>query len=84
MKFNRSQIMKTAWFKYNRCNLTFAQALKLAWAMAKMEAARYNVFGQCIGHDAVLIASGVNGDRAGELTWQNKCYYDRIWPVMVA
>ena len=84
MKFNRSQIMKTAWFKYTCCNLTFAQALKLAWAEAKMAAARYNVFGQSIGCEAVLIEGGVNADRAGELEWWNKTRYDRVWTVKAA
>lgn len=84
MKFNRSEIMKAAWRKFNRFDLTFAQALRLAWAESKMAAARYNVFGQCIGCDAVQIASGVNGDRAGELEWLHKCSFDRIWTVMVA
>ena len=84
MKYNRSEIMKAAWNKFNRFDLTFAQALKLAWAEAKMAAARYNVFGQSIGCEAVLIEGGVNADRAGELEWWNKTRYDRIWMVKVA
>ena len=84
MKFDRSKIMKAAWRKFNHFDLTFSQALRLAWAEARMAAARYNVFGQCIGSEAVLIASGVNGDRAGELEWFHKCSFDRIWTVMVA
>lgn len=84
MKYNRSEIMKAAWNKFNRFDLTFAQALKLAWAEAKMSAIRYNVFGQSIGCEAVLIEGGVNADRAGELEWWNKTRYDRIWMVKVA
>lgn len=82
--FNRSEIMKAAWNKFNRFDLTFAQALKLAWAEAKMATVRYNVFGQSIGCEAVLIEGGVNADRAGELEWWNKTRYDRIWMVKVA
>lgn len=78
MKFNRSEIMKAAWKKFNRFDLTFAQALHLAWAEAKMAAARYNVYGEDFGCERVLIASGVTQDRAGELEWFHKTRYDRI------
>lgn len=84
MKFNRSQIMKTAWSKFRRFSITFAQALRMAWYEARIAAARYTVYGQRIGQESVVIASGVSNERAGELEWMNKCSYDRIWSVMAA
>ena len=78
MKFNRSEIMKAAWKKFSRFDLTFAQALRLAWAEAKMKAARYDVWGESFNAHPVLIASGVTQDRAGELEWFYKTSYDRI------
>jgi len=84
MKFNRSEIMKAAWSKFRRFSITFAQALRMAWYEARIAAARYTVYGQRIGQEAVVIASNVNDDRAAELEWRNKCSYDRIWRVMAA
>lgn len=79
MKFNRRAIMTAAWAKYRRTSLTFAQALRTAWAEARMAAARYNVYGERFGMEAPeLIACGVTQERAGELKWWNKCRYDHI------
>ena len=84
MKFNRTAIMQNAWKKYRRFALTFAQALRFAWAEAKLEAARFDVWGQCFNSAPVLIAKGVDNYRAGELEWLKKSSYDRIWRVMAA
>ena len=84
MKFNRSEIMTAAWRKYRFFSITFAQALRLAWVEAKLNGARFTLWGQRIGGRPELIASGVNDDRAGELEWLNKYRYDRIWRVMAA
>ena len=78
MKFNRSAIMQTAWKKYRRFDLTFAQALRLAWVEARLAAARFDVWGESFNAHPVLIASGVTQDRAGELEWFYKTSYDRI------
>ena len=79
MKFDRRAIMKAAWAKYRRTVLTFPQALHLAWVDARFAAMRFNVFGQRIGGEPVLIAEAVDNDRAGSLEWFWKCSYDRIW-----
>lgn len=79
MKFNRTAIMQTAWKKHRRFDLTFAQALRLAWMEAKMAAARFDVWGQCIGGEPELIASNVGDERASELEWLKKPLYDRVW-----
>lgn len=78
MKFNRTAIMQTAWKKYRRFDLTFAQALRLAWMEARLAAARFDVWGERFNANPVLIASGVTHDRAGELEWFYKTSYDRI------
>ena len=84
MKFNRSEIMKAAWCKCRRFDITFAQALRLAWMQDRLAATRYNVWGECFNGAPVLIASGVTDDRAGELEWLNKCCYDRLWRTTAA
>ena len=79
MKYDRRQIMKAAWRKYRCFSIPFAQALRMSWYEARTAAARYNVYGQRIGQEAVVLGCGVNTERAGELEWMNKCSYDRIW-----
>ena len=78
MKFNRSEIMKTAWKKFNRFNLTFAQALRLAWVEAKLAVTRFNVYGERFSEEPVLLGSNLTSDQAEELKYWQKCYYDFI------
>ena len=79
MKYDRRVIMTAAWAKHRHTALTFAQALRLAWAEARMAAARYNVYGERFGMEAPeLIASAVTQEHAGQLEWWHKCRYDRI------
>lgn len=79
MKYNRSEIMRTAHRKYSSFTLTFAQALHMAWAEARMKAARYNVYGERFGMDGmVLIVGNVDMKHAAEIEEMNKCRYDRI------
>ena len=62
MKYNRSEIMKAAWRKFRRFDLTFAQALRMAWMEARDAAPIWAVYG-----DGKQIASGLTYDRAGAL-----------------
>ncbi len=62
MKYNRSEIMKAAWRKFRRFDLTFAQALRFAWMEARDAAPIWAVYG-----DGEQIASGLTYDRAGAL-----------------
>jgi hypothetical protein len=79
MKYNRREIMKNAWFKVRRFNMTMKDAMRIAWYEAKKAAQRFNVYGESFYMDTpVLIASGVSFDRAGEIEWQNKCRFANI------
>lgn len=79
MKFNRSEIMKTAWNKFSRFDLTFAQALRLAWAEAKLAAMRFDVWGESFGMDEpVLLGSNLTNDQAEELRYWEKSQYDFV------
>lgn len=79
MKFNRSEIMKTAWRKFTHFDLTFAQALHLAWAEAKLAAMRFNVWGENFGmEEPVLLGSNLTNDQAEELRYWKKYQYDFV------
>ena len=78
MKFNRSEIMKAAWKKYSRFDITFAQALRLAWVDAKMAVARFNVWGENFNEEPVLLGSNLTYDQAGELKWRKETSYDFV------
>ena len=85
MKFNRSEIMKAAWKKFNRFDLTFAQALHLAWAEAKLAAMRFNVWAESFGmSEPVLLGGNLTNDEAEELVYWKKSRYDRVWTVKAA
>lgn len=68
--YDRRAIMKAAWNKFNRFDLTFAQALRMAWMEAKDAAPIWSVYG-----DGKLIASGLTFNRAGELEDMYKFNY---------
>lgn len=79
MKYNRHEIMKNAWNKVRRFNMTMSTALRLAWYEAKNAVQTFNVYGERFGMEApVMIASGVNFERASEIEWRNRNRYDRI------
>lgn len=79
MKYDRREIMRAAHRKCRHFDLTFSQALHLAWVEAKLAASRYNVYGENIASDSRhLLASGVDWDEAGRTEWYNKYCYDRI------
>ena len=79
MKYNRREIMKNAWNKIRRFGMSMKNALRVAWYEAKKAAQRFDVYGESFYMEApVLIASGVNFDRAGEIEWQNKYRFDNI------
>lgn len=77
--FNRREIMTTAWTKYRRSGIPFAQALRLAWYEAKRDAARYRVIGVRLatGTETVL-GEGLTFEEAGRTEWYNKCRYDDV------
>lgn len=79
MKYNRSEIMKAAWNKFNRFNLTFAQALRMAWYEAKKAVERFNVYGeQIFNGKRLVLASGVTYEKACMLKEHLKYRYDII------
>lgn len=79
MKFSRSQIMNAAWNKYRCFNITFSQALSLAWREAKVAAMRFNVIGYRLRDGSeTLVAGSVEIETANEITWRNRCAYDVI------
>ena len=83
--YNRSEIMKAAWYKYRHFDITFAQALRLAWVDARQAAARYNVYGERFGMtDPELIESGVDAERVAYLKDLHEYRYDRVWTVKAA
>ena len=77
--FNRSEIMKAAWRNYRRFNVSFAEALRMAWYEAKKAAARYNVYGKRI-HDgaAVLLLANATDNAAQECKYMNRYRFDVI------
>ena len=79
MKYNPSEIMRAAHYKRRCFDMTFAQALHLAWVDAKAKAARYNVYGERFGMDGMqLLAGDVDYREAERTQWYNMCRFDRI------
>lgn len=77
--YNRREIMNTAWTKYRRSGVPFAQALRLAWYEAKRDVARYTVIGVRIATGAeTVLGDGLTFDEAGRVEWYNKHRYDAV------
>ena len=77
MKYNRSEIMKAAWRNYRRYNVSFSEALRMAWYEAKKAAARYNVYSV---HDdsVVLLLANATDNAAQECKYMNRYRFDAI------
>ena len=77
--FNRSEIMKAAWKNFDRFDITFAQALRLAWYDAKKAVAKYIVYGeQLFNGNRLVLASGVTYEKACMLKEHLQYRYDII------
>jgi hypothetical protein len=77
--FNRSEIMKTAWKKFDRFDITFAQALRMAWYEAKKAVPKYVVYSeQLFNGKRLVLASGINYEKACMLKEHLQYRYDII------
>lgn len=82
MKYDRRAIMQAAWNRVKHSTSycgTFADALRLEWARAKMTVRRYDVWGDSFHEKkAVKIASNVTGDKAAEIRCNMAYRYDYV------
>ena len=79
MKNNRSEIMKAAWRNYHRYNMSFSEALRVAWYEAKKAVARYIVYGMRIHDDSVvLLLANATDNAAQECKYLNRYRFDTI------
>lgn len=75
--YNRSEIMKAAWRNYRRYNVSFSEALRMAWYAAKKLVARYNVYG--VRDDSkVLLLANATDNAAQECKYMNRFRFDVI------